>query len=56
MSLMVNLQNVQRESGMLLMIKTTQNIVKKMKTIQALNLRQKSSNQIFVIIQMHIFL
>ena len=41
---------------MLLMIKITQNIVKKMKTIQASNLKKKISNQVFVIIKMHTFL
>ena len=39
-----------------LMIKITQNMVKEMKIIQAFNLRQKSSNEVVVIIQMHIFL
>ena len=44
------------KNGMLLMIKIIQNMVKEMKTIQALNLRQQSSHQVFVIIQMYIFL
>ena len=36
--------------------KIIQNLVKDIKMIQALNLRQKLSNQVLVIIQMHIFL
>ena len=42
---------------MLLMTKITQNMVKEMKIIQALNLRQKLLNQvILIVILMHIFL
>ena len=52
----MNLQNLQKESGMSLMIKITQNMVKEMKMIPALNLTKKSPNKILVIIQMHIFL
>ena len=52
----MNLQNLQQENGMLLMIKITQNMVKEMKMIEALNLKQMLLNQVFVIIQMHIFL
>ena len=52
----MNLQNLQQENGVLLMTKITQNMVKEMKMIQALNLKQKLLNQVFVIIQMHIFL
>ena len=52
----MNLQNFQQENGTLLMTKTTDNIAKEMKMIQPLHLKQKSLNQIFVIIQMHIFL
>ena len=52
----MNLQNLQQEDDMLLIIKIAQNMVKEMKMIQALNLRQKLLNQVFVIIQMHIFL
>ena len=48
--------NFATKNGMLLMIKMTQNIVKKMKRIQALNLKKKLSNQLFVIIKMHTFL
>ena len=48
--------NFATKNGMLLMIKITQNIVKKMKTIQASNLKKKISNQVFVIIKMHTFL
>ena len=36
--------------------KIIQNLVKDIKMIQALNLRQKLSNQVLVIIQIHIFL
>ena len=50
MTLIMNLQNLQRENDMLLMIR-----VKEMKMIQALNLKQKLLNQIFVIIETHIF-
>ena len=41
---------------MSLIIKVIQNMVKEIKMIQALNLRQKILNQVFMIIQMHIFL
>ena len=41
---------------MSLMIQITQNIVKEMKMIQALNLKQKLSNQVFMIIQVYVFL
>ena len=54
--MIMNLQNLQQENGMSLMIKITQNMVKEMKMIQALSLRQKLSNHVFVIIQMHLFL
>ena len=52
----MNLQDLQQENDMSLMIKITQNIVKEMKMIQALSLKQKLLNQVFVIVQMHIFL
>ena len=55
--LIVNLnlnQNLRQENGMLSMIKTTQTMVKEMKVVQMLKL--KSLNQIFVVIQTHIFL
>ena len=52
----MNLQNLQQENDTLLMPKTMENMVKEMKMIQPLNLKQKLLNQIFVIIQMHIFL
>ena len=55
--LIVNLnlnQNLRQENGMLSMIKTTQTMVKEMKVAQMLKL--KSLNQIFVVIQTHIFL
>ena len=46
----MNFQNLQQENGMLSMIKTTQTMVKEMKTVQPLNLKPKSLNQIFAII------
>ena len=52
----MNFQNLKQENGMLLMIKITQNKVQEMKMGQALSLKQKLLNQVFVIIQMHIFL
>ena len=55
--LIVNLnlnQNLRQENGMLSMIKTTQTMVNEMKVVQMLKL--KSLNQIFVVIQTHIFL
>ena len=52
----MNFQNLQKESGMLLMTKITQNTAKEMEMIPALNFRQKFLNQVFVLIQMHIFL
>ena len=54
--LIMNLQNLQQENGMLSMIKITQTMVKEMKIVQLLNLKPKSLNQVFVIIQTHIFL
>ena len=54
--LIMNLQNLQQENGMLSMIKITQTMVKEMKIVQPLNLKPKSLNQVFVIIQLHIFL
>ena len=47
---LVSLQNLQQENGMLFTIKNTQYMVKEMKIIQELNLKQKSLNQVFVII------
>ena len=55
-ALIMNLQNLRHENGMLSMIKTTQSMVKEMKVVQPLNLKPKSLDQIFVIIQTHIFL
>ena len=49
-------ENLQREKGVLLMIKIIQTMVMEMKMVQPLNLKLKSLNQIFVIIQTHIFL
>ena len=51
-----NLQDSQQESGMSLMIKIIQNMLMEIMMIQTLSLRQKLSNQVYVIIQMHIFL
>ena len=52
----MNNQNLQQENGTILMIKIMPNMAEEMKMIQLLNLKQKSLNQIFVIIQIHIFL
>ena len=49
-------ENSQREKGVLLMIKIIQTMVMEMKMVQPLNLKLKSLNQIFAIIQTHIFL
>ena len=54
--LIMNLQILQQEDGMLSVIKITQNMVREMKMVQVLSLKQKLLNQIFAIIQMHIFL
>ena len=54
--LIMNLQNLQQENSMSSMIKITQTMVKEMKVVQPLHLKPNSLNQIFVIIQMHIFL
>ena len=54
MTLIINLQNLQQENGTLLMTKIMDNMEEEMKMIQPLNLRQKLSNQIFVITQMHV--
>ena len=43
--LIVNLQNLQQESGILSMIKITQTMVKEMKIAQVLNSKPKSLNQ-----------
>ena len=51
--LIMNLQNLKQENAMLLVIKITQTIVKEMKIVQPLNLKPKSLNQVFVIIQTH---
>ena len=52
----MNLQNLQHKNGMLFIMKMLQAMVKEMKMVQALNLKQKILNQVFAIIQMHIFL
>ena len=44
MLLIMNFQNLQQEIGMLLTIKITQDKVKEMKMIQALNMKQKLIN------------
>ena len=49
-------ENSQQEKGALSMIKIIQTMVMEMKMVQPLNLKLKSLNQIFVIIQTHIFL
>ena len=54
--LIMNLQNLQQENSMLSMIKITQTMGKEIKIVQPLNLISKSLNQVFVIIQTHIFL
>ena len=56
MTLTINLQSLQKENGMLLISKIIQNMVKEIKIIQALNLKQKLPNQVFMIIQINIFL
>ena len=56
MALTMNLQNLQQENDTLLMTKTIDNMSVEVKMVQLLNLKQKSLNKIFVIIQMHIFL
>ena len=40
-ALIMNLQNLRHENGMLSMIKTTQSMVKEMKVVQPLNLKPK---------------
>ena len=52
----MNLQSLQQENGMFSMIKIIQTMVKEIKIVQPLNLKPKLLNQIFVIIQTHIFL
>ena len=48
--------NLLGDANMLLIIKILQTMVKEMKIVEPLNLKPKSLNQVFVIIQMHIFL
>ena len=52
---MMDLQDLEPENGMLLTIKITQNMMKEIKMIQPLNLKQMLLKQIFAIIQMYIF-
>ena len=54
--LIMSFHNLQQENDMLSMMKTTQTMVQEMKIVQWLNLKPKSLNQIFVIIQTYIFL
>ena len=56
MTLIMNLQHLQQENGILLMTKIMDDMIEVMKMIQPLSLKQKSLKQIFVITQMHIFL
>ena len=54
--LIMNLQNLEQENGILSMIKITQTMVKEIKVVQPLNLKSKLLNQVFVIIHIRIFL
>ena len=54
--LIMNLQNLEQENGILSMIKITQTMMKEIKVVQPLNLKSKLLNQVFVIIHIHIFL
>ena len=61
MTLIMNLQwnciqDLQQENSTLLTIRTMANMRKEAKMTQLSNLKLKSLNQIFAIIQMHIFL
>ena len=47
---------MQQENGMLLTIKIIQTMVMEMKMVQPLNLKLNTLSQIFVIIQMHIYI
>ena len=49
-------ESLQQENGMLSTLRITHAMGKEMKIVQPLNLKSKSLNQIFVIIQTHIFL
>ena len=48
--------NLEEENGILSMIKITQTMLMEVKMVQPLNLKLKSLNQTFAIIQAHIFL
>ena len=52
----MNSENLQQKGGMSSTIKTAQTMVKVILLVKALNLIQKLSNQVSVIIQMHIFM
>ena len=52
----MNLQILQQENGTLLTIKIMDNMAEEMNMIRLLNLKQKLLNQIFMVIQTHIFL
>ena len=56
MTLIMNIQNLQQENGLLLMTKIMENMVKKMKVVQPLSLRQKLLNHFCVITQMLMWL
>ena len=56
MTLIMNLQNLQRENGTLLMTKIMDNMTEEMKTIQPLSLKQKSLNKIFMIIYLDAYI
>ena len=51
----MNPQNLRQENGTLLTIKIMGNMAEEMRMIRLLNLKQKSLDQIFVIIQTHIY-
>ena len=55
MTLIINIQNLPQENGTLLMTKIMYNMAEEMKIIQPLSLKQKSLNQIFVIIKPNLF-
>ena len=52
----MNLKNLQQGNDMLLMIKIIKSTVEEMKILQPLKLKLRLLNQLFVIIQAHIFL
>ena len=52
----MNFATMQQNNRMSLMMKIIHNIVKEVKMMQVLNLGRKLSNQVIMIIQIHIFL